>query len=136
MMKRILIYILLLLITLGVFYAYYEYNRGPASLEKQTADLEISAEELLTSFLTDEQSANEKFLDKVVLVSGRIEGIEKEEKTNSIILDANDPMARIVCEMEALPPSLKEGDQVSIKARCTGFLIDVILVQGVALETE
>lgn len=130
-MKKIVLYLAASLI-LGIgFYAYYEYNRGPASLDGKRSDMALSAKELLNDFQNDEQSANEKYLDKVILVSGTIAELKKEETPPSVILETGDALSRVVCEMERLPNSLSLGESISIKAKCTGFLMDVVLVQGV-----
>jgi hypothetical protein len=130
-MKKLIVYILTLLIAAGLFYAYYQYNRGPASLSGKEADVELTARELLSAFQNDEQSANEKYLDKVILVSGIVAESREEEIPTTVVLETGDPLARVVCEMENTNSALNKGEKVSIKAKCTGFLMDVVLVQGV-----
>ncbi|HKK88822.1 MAG TPA: hypothetical protein VJ917_08225 [Saprospiraceae bacterium] len=133
-MKKSIIYLAVGLILAIVIYAFYEYNRGPASLDGKSSDMSISAKELLKDFQQDEKLANSKYLDKVILVTGAIAELKKDEVPPSVILETGDALSRVVCEMERLPDALSLGEAVSIKAKCTGFLMDVVLVQGVIAE--
>jgi hypothetical protein len=134
-MKRI-IYFILAAIFLGAgLWVYNEYNRGPVSVKNLQADFEVSANQLLEEFDADESKANEKYLDKVVLVTGVILEVEKEEAVN-VIMETNDPLKRIICEMQDIEQveDIQLGDEVKIKAKCSGFLMDVVLVNGVVIE--
>jgi hypothetical protein len=127
------IFILLAIIGLGAGYAYYQANRPVESLTEAKADIITEASALIASFTTDETKANAAYLDKIVTVSGIVTKIEQAEGKHTIYLDGNNPMSAVVCEMEKNQKldNISEGKSVSIKGKCTGFLSDVVLVQGV-----
>lgn len=131
-MKKYIWYILIAVL-LGGAYGYYEYNRPVGSLEGANADVVLEASALLKAFETNEESANTQYLDKVIEVSGSISKIEEEGEKKSIYLSTGNEMSSVICEMELGTPSdgLAVGGKVTVKGKCTGYLMDVVLVQSV-----
>ena len=73
--------IILILLAIGVIGAgigYYMVNKPVPSLEKKKADLEVTAAKLLTDYQLNETAANETYLGKLVLVSGKVVDITQE----------------------------------------------------------
>ena len=127
--------IILILLAIGVIGAgigYYMVNKPVPSLEKKKADLEVTAAKLLTDYQLNETAANETYLGKLVLVSGKVVDITQENGIKKIHLETSNPMALIICEMETGTETgdVKAGDMVSVKGMCSGYLSDVILVQS------
>lgn len=130
-MKKILI-IFLAVVVLGGVAAYYYYNMPVASLENTKPDVEVSAHKLLTDYETDEKTANDTYLGKVIQVKGEISAIVNEGGKRKIQLDAGSPMSSIICEIDSTNniSAVKTGDEVKIKGLCSGYLSDVIVVQA------
>jgi hypothetical protein len=130
-MKRILL-LLLALGAIGAGFGYYMYNKPVASLEKQKADVMVTAAQLIADYEADEQSANDKYLGKVVEVSGKVADITTEEGKTKVQIETPNPISLIICELETGTEtgSLKAGDETVIKGMCSGYLSDVILVQA------
>lgn len=131
-MKKYIWYILIAAIAGGT-YGYYQYNRPVASLESTSADVVLETPALLKAFETDETAANAKYLDKVIEVSGEISRIEEDGDKKSIYLNTGNEMSSVICEMETGTEmtGLAQGSKVVIKGKCTGYLMDVVLVQCV-----
>lgn len=127
------IWILIVIAILAGGYGYYQYNRPVASLENAGADVSITAAALLNAFETDELSANNQYLDKVIEVKGEITKIEDDGSKKSVYLKTDNEMSAVICEMEegADLNGLSEGAAMTAKGKCTGYLMDVILVQCV-----
>ena len=130
-MKKILLLILALGI-IGAGIGYYMYNKPVASLEKKKADAEVTADQLITAYETDEQAADSLYLGKVVQVKGKVSHVAQEDGTTKIQLETSNPISLIICEMEESNTitEVKSGDEVTIKGMCSGYLSDVILVQS------
>jgi hypothetical protein len=130
-MKKVLI-ALVVLVFVGAGIAYYMYNKPVASLEHQTADVTVSADQLIQDYESDENTANEKYLGKIVEVSGKVSGVTQEEGKHKVSLETSNPMSAVICELEDHLKSgdLKSGDQIKMKGKCSGYLNDVILVQS------
>ncbi|HJW31333.1 MAG TPA: hypothetical protein VJ508_19025 [Saprospiraceae bacterium] len=131
MFKRIIIGLLALCI-IGGGIGYYLYNKPVESLEHRKADVEVTATKLLADYEANESTANNLYLGKVVLVSGKITNITDEAGKKKINLDAGSPMSGIICELEDGKDagSLKTGDEIKVKGKCSGYLSDVVLVQS------
>ena len=124
-------YLILLIAAIGSGIGYYMYNKPVQSLENNKAEYQISAVELLGAFETSEAEANDKFLDRIISVNGLIDKINvNEHNYQNIYLQTHSPLSQVICEMEkGRNIKLKVGDKVTIKGKCTGFLMDVIMVQ-------
>jgi len=134
-MKKILIALILLAI-IGAGYGYYIYNKPVASLEDQVADVAITADQLISEYENNESAANEKYLGKVVVVTGKITEITEEEGKKKVNLETSNPISAVICEMEENKKTedLKAGDIIKVKGMCSGYLSDVILVQSVIVK--
>jgi hypothetical protein len=122
-----------LLTVLGIaIYAYIEYNRKPANLNTLKADVQISAEKLVTDFVNDEATANLKYLGKVISVKGAITDIENQNDTLITIFLGDTLLTnKVSCLLDmqnvGIVKNKKIGEFINIKGVCTGFLMDVEL---------
>jgi hypothetical protein len=133
-MKRILI-ALLIAALLGGAYAWREYNRGHESMTETKADLTASAGELYSAFSTDEAAANAKYLDKTIEISGKVSATSTEEGTTTITLFADSETGGVTCKLDPLSKhariTFQEGEQITVKGICTGYLMDVVVERAV-----
>lgn len=129
-MKKLLI-VTAILILGAVIYGVIEFNRGEKVLSDVKSDITISANELLTAFQTDEATANTKYNDKVVEVSGEVQQSDVQDGKTIVRLNAGDSMAGVTCELDDKAThkrtEFKQGEQVTFKCTCSGFLMDVVL---------
>lgn len=128
---RKLIYGFLFLLAVGVVCGLYLYNQKPPDTREEKAEFEITATDLVRQFATNEEVANRKFVDKVLIVSGIIDQIQFTAAEASVMLSSGDPMSGVTCSFYsdeiATLKDLRQGKQVRIKGKCTGKLMDVIL---------
>ena len=125
--------LLLLVIGWGV----YKYNKPHAGITDQKTDYTLTAADLFNSFQKDESAANKRYLGKVIEVKGMISVIQAGSGNTNIQIDAS-PMGGVNCSFanvdEQTLKTLKKGDALTVKGRCTGFLMDVTLVDCVLVE--
>ena len=138
--KYIWVFVVLALIS-AVSYGIKEYNRKPADLSKVNPEETISAVALITSFKNNEVIANKTFLGKTVLVNGIISEIDNENDTLlNIYLGDSTLFEKVSCSMDMSKreeyKKLKQGQQISIKGFCTGYLQDVELNRCVIFSTK
>lgn len=131
--------ILLVLLLLGVFvslFAYYQYNRKPTSTDRLKSDEVLTSMSLLALYQENEKEADTKYLDKILEVSGSVGKVTNENEVASIYLQSDDPLSGIIAEMAESEDvtNLQKGDKVVLKGRCTGMLMDVVLVNCVQIE--
>jgi len=129
-MKKLIIIAGLFLIAIGGFIAFKMYNKKHSDLSKIKAEHHLSSVKIFEEFSIDEQSANVKFLNKPIEVSGEIAKIEKAGGgSQNVYLKSDDLMFGVICEMAPgqVLNDLKNGDNVVIRGLCSGYLMDVAL---------
>lgn len=129
--KKILPGVMVLLAT-GAGYGFYLYHKKPADVRKLDAAYELTAAGIVKEYNTDETAANRKYLDKVIAVKGNIQDVKIDTSGQcTVFLNSGDPMSSVTCsfyEEEARSVSAYHtGDEVTIKGKCTGKLMDVVL---------
>ena len=130
--KKIVIGILVIALA-AAGYGYYLFNKKPADVRTEKPSYEIEAAALLADFNKDEEAANQKYLDKVIAVKGKVAEIKMDTVTGqaTVFLDSGDPMAAISCSFyddeAAAVKQLTKGTETIIKGQCTGKLMDIVL---------
>jgi hypothetical protein len=131
MWKRIVTILLILAIT-GGGYGWYLYNKKPADIRKQTDCIELKATALAEAFNQDEAAANRLYVEKVLIVSGKVSNVQVDNTGHAtVFLETGDPLSSITCSFyDDEAGSVKKmvpGATVRVKGNCTGKLVDVIL---------
>lgn len=125
-----------LCLVIGAAWAYYLYQKPHRSAADVETAYTIDADSLVKSYQQDEQGADKKFLGKVIEVTGKIAEIQHTAQSEIWILSApSSNGGGVNCQLfpgEKKPASSPQpGDKVSLKGRCTGFLMDVNLADCV-----
>jgi uncharacterized protein (DUF1330 family) len=119
----------LLIGSAGAFIGYRMWTKPHRSVE-DAVSLTVTAEQVVADYESDEQKANAKYLDKVMLIKGNVEEITKNQQGEAIIVLKATDMGTVRCSMEKEPASPPQpGTAVSIKGICTGYLSDAIMVR-------
>jgi len=111
--------------------ATYLYMKPTRNLEKAKPDFRVEAAIIFQEFSDAESLATEKYVGKVVEVTGPLASISTSDK--GAVLFLLDDLFGISCSMDSsYTVSVKEkleylspGDQVTIRGRCNGMLTDV-----------
>lgn len=131
--KKIFI-VILILGFLGAFFGYKIYNKPHVNIAEASADITIEASKILNEFSTDETKANSKFLDKIVLIKGEVSDVKTEKGKGIITLKTDDDFGSVLCHLSEKSTKkmsmIKQGQSVTIKGICTGYLMDVVLVKS------
>lgn len=135
--KKVLIGLGIIVLT-AVVYGYQEYTRTNEDLNYVKANFKIQAADLIKEFEENEKDANEKFLDKIIAVSGTIRDMIKDDKGYySVVLGAENSMSSVRCTMKAVLDDdtaiLRKGNIIVIKGSCTGFNADELLGSDIIL---
>lgn len=123
-----------LLLLIGAAWGYHLYVKPHQSAAGETADFSISADSLYQQYQSDEHSADQKYLGKVIEVSGKLAEIQHSGSSEIWILSPQPGGGGINCQLFAgtkIDPEPRGGDAVTVKGRCTGFLMDVNLADCV-----
>jgi hypothetical protein len=125
-------------------YVYYQYNRKNSGIENQDPDYTVSVNEILNEFSSEQTLSQEKYIGKIVLVSGTLKSLEIDEQGNSIIvLGEEGSLSALRCSMDNTfsEKSIKEQKNLKLKGICTGYIpddmglgSDLILNKGVIIK--
>jgi len=129
-MKKILLIGLLLLLVGGTV-AYFMYNKEHRNIAEEKANFTTTADELFAAYEADEKASDAKYLDKVIQISGEVvETKQNKEGLNTGVLKAKDAMIGGISVTMAKDKNqaLTKGQNVTLKCRCTGKLMDVVLI--------
>lgn len=130
MQKRVLFFVLAILCLLIAGWAYYLYQKPRAGVTGTKADFAISAPALYKEFTMNEEAATKKYVDKVLQVTGKVQQIDSMQGNVNVILYADVADGGVNCTFAGNENIPKAGEEVVIKGRCTGFLMDVSLVDA------
>ena len=123
-------FLLFCLIAWGIYTTF----RPHRNVSGEEAVATFSAPDLYHDFVQDEALANKKWVGKVIEVSGIISSVNESANYISLNLRAvTDGGINCSVLKKDLGPGdkFKTGDSVTIKGKCTGFLMDVNLVDCV-----
>lgn len=113
---------------LGAAVGYYLFTMKVSGLENVKPDFELTADELFDAFEENESASLVKYEGKVIAVTGMVARIKSSELTSNVTLEAKNAMAGgINCSFNGMVSSISKGDKITVKGRCQGFLMDVVL---------
>jgi hypothetical protein len=132
------------IIFIGTITAGYLLWNKPHKNVKDAAAIEVTATDLYNLFIADSSKSKSLYVDKIILVSGRVEKISVNQQLQDIILlKTGVTGAYINCTMENKTIGVKDHDTVSIKGICSGYISgdidmglpgDVFLTRGYILK--
>lgn len=108
----------------------YLWFKPVTSTSELTAAYDLTANTLFADYQNDEAAANEKYLGKVLAISGTVAEIKTSESGKpALVLATDDPMFGVICEFEqaSMVEGLEVGKKISLKGQCSGLLLDVVL---------
>ena len=123
-----------------LMFALKQYNEPPRDIRNSKPLIILSADQLISDFEKDEHDATIKYTEKILQIEGNFYGVSTLDGNTVITLKNNESNSSVICHMlseenlKAL--KLKKGQDISIKGNCTGFLLDVMMVRCVLIESE
>ncbi len=123
------------LVTIVMLFHVNEPSDKPATVWEQKTEVKVDARSLFDEFVRDETGANEKYLNKIIEVTGEVSTAQTSNGSSSVVLRTNDPTYGVRCRLERGPGDetkrYEVGQSVSFKCVCSGYVQDVEMVQCV-----
>lgn len=127
---RFVLAVLVVLLLVGAIgYGYHLYRQPRQTAASKSAEFNIAADSLYTAFSKDEQHAGQLYLNKVVAVHGVVAELDTTAGQYTVFLKTGGA-GMINCSMLEPPDFSWLHHPVTIKGRCTGYLLDVLLLDG------
>lgn len=137
-MKNKLLMIGVLILLIGGVVGYKMWNKPHMDVAAADSFITLPANELLKAFQDNEAAANEKFLNKVVTIIGKIADIKKEQNETALHLETGDMMAVVICNLDPFSTHERSdftvGEDIKLKGVCSGMLTDVVLDRCVLIK--
>lgn len=144
---KVILFIFLIMGLIGGGYVFYLWNMPHLDVQAQKVDYSISADQLVNEYLSNEKSANAKYLgengeSKIIVISGTISKIDTDMNNQKVILLKDDTAkAGVNCTFMASTnnntSALKAGDKVKIKGIIrsgASYDADMEIYENVVLE--
>lgn len=134
--KYILFSLGFLCLLLGLYGLKMFQMKRPA-LQSVAAQAKIKAETLYAAFNSNEDSANQHYLNAVLEVSGEIVSVPGPKSRAILLSGGTASLGGINCELRDanhIQGKLKIGELITLKGRCTGYLMDVNLTDAVIVQ--
>jgi hypothetical protein len=127
---KIVLFVLVLLGLAGAATGYYLFNLKEKDMSKEKPDFVITAADLQKAFEDDEVSAAARYVGKTVEVSGEINAVTPGENNSlNVALKTGSDFAEVICTFRdaAAAGKPEPGKQVTMRGKCSGYLMDVLL---------
>jgi hypothetical protein len=134
MKSKLVIYLIIAasLAAAGAMTGVYFFSKKAPNLEKTKPDYICTIEELVAAFETDEAAATQKYVNKIVQVSGTVSLIEaKAGMPLNITLSESSNYSGVICSFNEtvaiVPEKISPGTKLAVKGVCSGYLMDVLM---------
>ena len=111
MKKIILLFLFLVVLVGGYFYVYKEHR----DIAKEEVSYDIAVPTLFSEYQSNESAADAKYLDKTIVVSGKVSSLNKE--TQSMVLDEK----LFATFLDKIPSTIEPNSQIKVKGRLIGY---------------
>ena len=130
MQKKQLFFAGVILFLIAAGWGYYQYQKPRAGAANVTAAFKLSSEQLYKEYSTNETAADEKYSNKILEVTGPVADVQITPQATNVLLAAT-ATGGVNCSIMNGETRITKGERITVKGRCTGFLMDVSLVDAV-----
>ncbi len=115
---------------------FFVYNRKHEDVS-QKEGVKMTAQQLYDAFKADENAANALYLDKAIELSGEVLAVTTNQDGQVVVdIKTNDPFVVINCTFKTDPGTLSEGQNITFKGFCRGYIPDanVVINDGILVK--
>jgi hypothetical protein len=123
-MKRKIIFFVLVLVLVAGAIAAYLYYKPTADIVQGSPDVSVTAAELIAAFESDSTAARQRFLDKVVAVTGPVKSVDT---SGSVLLGEEGQLSVVSIGLDRRyskdHQKLKSGQVATLQGICSGYSV-------------
>jgi len=140
MKKKYLVIAVLIIVLVALVVFLYVFRKSKDSVEGMKPDFVMSSNELVSAFESDEKIANDKYVNKIIEVSGVIAEINDDSAYVTYVLRDDNAFSGVSCSIKKSKTGKQSekkyeiGDSITLKGICNGFLMDVVLNKGTVVK--
>ncbi len=125
--------ILIICLLVGSAVAYFMWNKPHRDVADEKG-IQTPAALIVKDYQANEQTANTKYLDKAIEVTGTITEVKaNQEGKTTILLASEDAFTGVFCTLKENAPNLTVGSSVTLKGICSGMLSDVRIRDAIVM---
>jgi hypothetical protein len=136
---KIALFVVLFIAVSAILAALILYNKKHTDTAKAKPDFVVTATSLQKEFEDNEKAASARYINKILEVSGAIASVAQADSANlNVSLKTGNDMSSVICTFHTGPgiTRFKEGDEITLRGECSGFLMDVLLNNCAAVPTR
>lgn len=128
---RIILIIVAVVVVAGGTIGWMMWNKPRRNVEDEKG-IALTAAQLVKEFQENETSANTKYLDKAITVTGNVTEVKNNQDGKvTVMLSSDDAFTGVFCTLKDAAATINAGSTVTIKGICSGMLSDVRLREAV-----
>lgn len=138
-MKKKILIAFLIAILLGAFAVWYFIFYGPTHNRRNPANEEgiaITATNLINEFTLHEDSANKKYNNKVIEVTGVVKEVNIDSIGTTVLLTADKPNTGVSGRLKEAVKNISVGSTITIKGLFTGFILGEVQLNEAAVTSN
>jgi len=132
--RQTILSLVILCLLVALAWGAYLYNKPHADAGSKSTDETIKADSLYANYAANEAAADKRFMNKILEVKGAVQDVTMSNSKPTVML-ATGQAGGINCQMamdsSEVFTSIHKSMQVTIKGKCSGYLMDVNLVDCV-----
>jgi hypothetical protein len=128
--KKYLLIIAIIALASALFVLRYTFRKSETSVTGKQTQIEVIVSEIIQTFESNEKLGDSLYLDKIIIVSGKVESVSEDSTGVTIYLREDDAVSGVLCSFSKdviNVLSVAKGERLKIKGICTGFLMDVVM---------
>lgn len=138
-LKKIILLTMIPVLAAGAWQGCHEYNRTNKDFSKVKADYRITVSEIIKEYETNDSTADQKYLGKIIELTGNVKKMEQDSDGNyTIVLGETENPTSVRCTMDSTyrmdAALIKEGSSITIRGQCTGYKKNELL--GIPLGSD
>ena len=135
---RILVFVGLAILAIAGTYGFNEYNRRLPDIRQLKAAFKIEAADFVSEFDVNPSAATKRYAGKVIDVHGFVSSILVTDTSGAVFLKGETSFSSVMCQFDQKTfreiKQLRNGELVTIKGVCSGYLMDVVMVRCIVID--
>jgi hypothetical protein len=139
--QKLLLILAAVLVTVFCATFYFKVNQkiqiDTINIETET---QVTSKKLIAAFLNNESDANLRYVEKAIEIQGVVKEVTYNNDRCTIFLQGDTEFSSVMCVMKKNQyqeiQKLKKGQSVILKGVCKGFLMDVIFLDGIIVNSR
>lgn len=130
MKKRFILIGIIALVVIAFGVWKWTFRPAETDVSAHKTDMAINANYLVLQFTQNEDSANARYLNKVIEITGIVDTVAMKGQEVSIFLKENNATSGVLCSFDKgsfNADFMKRGDKITVKGLCSGYLMDVVM---------